>query len=328
MIAVVLDRISVIPRSLLQFLFHLFTLCNQPGWERCSPAFELLYQVGQGMDSTASLKFITFLLPSCGSVFCCSVQSPAMDPNSLVQDWSKLSLALEENEVAVATDRSAVERTGLMLGCCLLGKLQSHRFLAAEVMRKTFASTWRVAQGLRVELLGKNPFIFRFDNEDDRRRVLKQDPWFFLINFFWFWSFQLEGKSLQIMSFCWSLSGSTFTTFLWIGTIKKWLNGWGTLLESLKMWIVVMASIIWVQVWGFEFEWISLDHFVEVWKSLRKRRLVRAGFPFNTKNYRISVFSAESLVINTRTVDNSILQIDHIAWCWIMVNDFVLILKE
>lgn len=84
-----------------------------------------------------------------------------------------------ESEVAVVADRSAVERTGLMLGCCLLGKLQSHRFLGAEVMRKTFASAWLVAQGLRVEMLGKNIFIFRFDNDEDRRRVLNQGPWFF-----------------------------------------------------------------------------------------------------------------------------------------------------
>lgn len=58
-----------------------------------------------------------------------------MDPIYLVEDWSKLSLTTVEEEVSVNEDRNAVERTGQMLGCCLIGKLLSHIFLAAEVLK-------------------------------------------------------------------------------------------------------------------------------------------------------------------------------------------------
>lgn len=102
-----------------------------------------------------------------------------MDPMSLVNDWSKLCLTSMEDEIAVAVDRVAVERTGLSLGCCLIEKLQSHRFLAAEVMRQTFSSAWRVTHGLQVEMLGKNIFIFRFEDDEERRRAIKQGPWCF-----------------------------------------------------------------------------------------------------------------------------------------------------
>lgn len=141
-------------------------------------AIRMVYQGWQGVWWSSTQVISSVLSLSCFSFRKNSVYSE-MDPNSLVQHWSRLSLTPVESEVAVAADRSTVERTGLMLGCCLGGKLQSHCFLTAEVMRKTFASAWRVAHGLRVEKLGNNIFIFGFDNDDDRRRVLNQGPWFF-----------------------------------------------------------------------------------------------------------------------------------------------------
>lgn len=102
-----------------------------------------------------------------------------MDPSSLMDDWSKLSLTQAEEDVSVDADRSAVEQTGQILGCCLLGKLLLHKMLSAEVRRKTFKAVWRIDRGLQVEILGKDMFIFRFRNEEDLVRILNQGPWLF-----------------------------------------------------------------------------------------------------------------------------------------------------
>lgn len=71
----------------------------------------------------------------------------------------------------MAVDRFTTDQTGQFLGFCLLGKLVSHRSLAAEVMRKTFQAAWRTNNGLQVNLLGKNLFLFRLVNEEERLQV-------------------------------------------------------------------------------------------------------------------------------------------------------------
>lgn len=54
-----------------------------------------------------------------------------MDPSLLVEDWARLSLTSEEEEVSVTADREAVDRLGQLLGFCLLGKLLCPRPLGA-----------------------------------------------------------------------------------------------------------------------------------------------------------------------------------------------------
>lgn len=73
-----------------------------------------------------------------------------MDPSSLVNDWSSLSLTSEEEEISVVTDREAVDRAGLLLGLCLLEKLLCHRPLGAEAMRRNFRAAWKLDNGLQV----------------------------------------------------------------------------------------------------------------------------------------------------------------------------------
>lgn len=78
-------------------------------------------------------------------VFLCEKDSKLqMDSISLIDDWSKLNLTSTEEEISVDEDRLAVERTSQMLGCCLIGKLLVHRFLAEEVIKKTFKAAWKI----------------------------------------------------------------------------------------------------------------------------------------------------------------------------------------
>lgn len=74
-----------------------------------------------------------------------------MDPSSLVDDWSRLSLTSEEEEIFVVPDREAVDRTNLSLDLCLLGKLLCHRPLGAEAVKRNFKATWKLDNGLQVD---------------------------------------------------------------------------------------------------------------------------------------------------------------------------------
>lgn len=55
-----------------------------------------------------------------------------MDPLILVDEWARLSLTAEEEGVSVVPDREVVDRSGQLLGFCLLGKLLCHRPLGGR----------------------------------------------------------------------------------------------------------------------------------------------------------------------------------------------------
>lgn len=109
------------------------------------------------------LWFLIFVSP----LFSC------MDPSGLVEEWARLSLTSEEEESSVVADREAIDRSGQFLGFYLLGKLLCHRPLEAEVMRRNFTVAWKLDQGLQVDRLRKNLFIFRFVHDADRFHVLR-----------------------------------------------------------------------------------------------------------------------------------------------------------
>lgn len=118
----------------------------------------------------------------CGPAILEVFQQPllcVMDPFDLMEDWTKFSLTTVEDEVSVDVDRGAVDRTGQLLRCCLIGKLLSHWFLSPEVMHKTFKAAWKIERGLQVDSLGQNLFIFHFQKEDEQFQIMKQDPWLF-----------------------------------------------------------------------------------------------------------------------------------------------------
>lgn len=87
-------------------------------------------------------------------------------------------MTAEEEETKVDVDRQAVTITSKSLGYNLVGKLLAPRIISEEVMRKNKA-TWGILIGLMVEKLGSNMFLFSLRSEEERTRVLRQEPWLF-----------------------------------------------------------------------------------------------------------------------------------------------------
>lgn len=136
----------------------------------------LLYQLMRGSCGESSTLTVSHYLFFCSVFLYIFELLVSMDPSALADEWARLSLTVEEEESAVVADREAVDRSGQLLGFYLLGKLLCHRPLGAEVMRRNFRAAWKLDQGLQVDRLGRNLFIFRFVNEADRFRVLRQGP--------------------------------------------------------------------------------------------------------------------------------------------------------
>lgn len=141
-------------------------------------ASKLLYQSRCWSSGTSFFSMvIPFFFYYC--LFQFYYWSVGMDPSSLVDDWSRLSLTSEEEEIAVVADREVVDRSNLSLDLCLLGKLLCHRPLGAEVVRRNFRAAWKLDNELQVDRLGRNLFIFRFVNEFDWIWIMRQGPWLF-----------------------------------------------------------------------------------------------------------------------------------------------------
>lgn len=124
--------------------FHQFQFVT--GWDGVDLSSVRLYQLGAEVWFASSFlaSVSGFRLYSTSISYFLPPFEFIMDSLALVEDWSKLSLTSIEEDVSVDVDRSAEDRTRQMLGCCLIGKLLSHRFLAVEVMQKTFKAAWRI----------------------------------------------------------------------------------------------------------------------------------------------------------------------------------------
>ncbi|GAV69316.1 DUF4283 domain-containing protein [Cephalotus follicularis] len=61
----------------------------------------------------------------------------------------------------------------------LIGSLWTSKTFNKEILKNTMRSLWRTKFGRRIRDVGNNIFLFMFNNEKDRAKVLKLGPcWF------------------------------------------------------------------------------------------------------------------------------------------------------
>lgn len=96
-----------------------------------------------------------------------------------MEGWKKLRLTADEEEVAVDVDRAAMEETEKVLNVCLMGKLLAGRSITCEIISNTMKKAWKIENGLSVESMGRNLYLFTFPRVIDRNRVFKTGPWSF-----------------------------------------------------------------------------------------------------------------------------------------------------
>ena len=62
---------------------------------------------------------------------------------------------------------------------CLLGKLLTAKFCNKAALKATMLRIWGAASGVVAQDMGRNLFLFQFQNDADFKRVLHGSPWLF-----------------------------------------------------------------------------------------------------------------------------------------------------
>lgn len=97
----------------------------------------------------------------------------------LLENWEKFNLTVDEEVIEVEVDRHAAAVTSKSLEFNLIRKLLCPRVISDDVMRRNFKAAWNIPNGLTVEKLGVNLFLFSLRSEEEQTRILKQEPWLF-----------------------------------------------------------------------------------------------------------------------------------------------------
>ncbi|KAL5839748.1 hypothetical protein ACOSQ4_012356 [Xanthoceras sorbifolium] len=90
------------------------------------------------------------------------------------------SLSLEDGDEPITTLDSHLKEAGSkQLGFCLAGKLILNKMVNWEAFRAIIPKIWRIRQGVEVEVIRANTFIFQLKNIMDCNMVLKGGLWSF-----------------------------------------------------------------------------------------------------------------------------------------------------
>ncbi|KAL5841818.1 hypothetical protein ACOSQ3_012421 [Xanthoceras sorbifolium] len=89
-------------------------------------------------------------------------------------------MSLSEDDGLVATVGADLQDVGRRrLSLSLIRKIVGNREVNKDAFKATISSIWRTTKGMDIEILGGNLFVFRFNCELDRKRVLEGGPWTF-----------------------------------------------------------------------------------------------------------------------------------------------------
>ena len=83
----------------------------------------------------------------------------------------------EENTVAVI-DKMRAKGVKITTNC-LVGKILLTRGVNLEGLISVIRQVWRSIKEVKIESMGSNVFLFKFDTEENKRRVLTGGPWHF-----------------------------------------------------------------------------------------------------------------------------------------------------
>lgn len=64
-------------------------------------------------------------------------------------------------------------------GNCLVGKIILTRGVNLKGLRSAIRQVWRSIKEVKIESMRSNVFLFKFDTEEDKRRVLMGGPYHF-----------------------------------------------------------------------------------------------------------------------------------------------------
>ena len=73
-----------------------------------------------------------------------------------------------------------MEEKGLKIAAnCLVGKIILNKGVSIEGLRVAMQQVWRSIKEFKVESAGNNVFIFKFNSEEEKKRLFIGRPWHF-----------------------------------------------------------------------------------------------------------------------------------------------------
>lgn len=127
---------------------------------------------------------------------------------------------------------------------CLVEKILLTRGVKLEGLRYAMRQVWRSIKEVKVESMGSNVFLFKFNTEEDKKRVLTGGPWHFdraliILSEPMGWGMSKNSPSLML------LFGCNFIMCPSCVCTRKPFKSWRKKLEQWKRWIQMkMKSVL------------------------------------------------------------------------------------
>ncbi|XVF47222.1 hypothetical protein PTKIN_Ptkin03bG0092200 [Pterospermum kingtungense] len=99
----------------------------------------------------------------------------AEDIQSLLHNIS----ILDDEEEDLVITKSWVEESVKKVKNCFLGKMLIHKPYRIEGMKAVFRKIWRLESSLTIQDVGDHMFVFQFEDDLEKDRVLMKQPWAF-----------------------------------------------------------------------------------------------------------------------------------------------------
>ncbi|XP_042950180.1 uncharacterized protein LOC122282289 [Carya illinoinensis] len=97
---------------------------------------------------------------------------------TLIETWGKLKL-IEREQADVLFDLTTEEATLRRGNMSLLGLVITEKVINSEAFKISMGRIWKLRGGLKIKGVGKNLFLFEFDEATDMQKVKLGRPWTF-----------------------------------------------------------------------------------------------------------------------------------------------------
>ncbi|KAL5823176.1 hypothetical protein ACOSQ4_021076 [Xanthoceras sorbifolium] len=102
-----------------------------------------------------------------------------MNADEIASRCASLSLQTDAMEPRIVLETPLKVAGERKLALCLVGKILTTKLINREAFRAIIPKIWRTTQTFIIENVKENVFVFQFQNQVDKRRVLMGGPWSF-----------------------------------------------------------------------------------------------------------------------------------------------------
>ncbi|KAL5822000.1 hypothetical protein ACOSQ3_023882 [Xanthoceras sorbifolium] len=102
-----------------------------------------------------------------------------MNADEIASRCASLSLETDSMEPRIVLETPLKEAGDRKLALCLVGKILTTKLINRDAFRAIIPKIWRTTQTFIIENVKENVFVFQFQNQVDKRRVLMGGPWSF-----------------------------------------------------------------------------------------------------------------------------------------------------